>query len=368
MERTDAIEGPGLAPGLGGAGVPTAGKAVFVSVIMPIRNEARFIQRSLGALLQQDYPSGRMEILVSDGLSTDGTREIVRDLQRGQPHLRLLDNPGRIVATGMNQAIREARGEVIVRVDGHTVVAADYVSRCVAALRRSGADNAGGRMDPVGEGRFGKAIALATRSRFGVGGGRFHYSAREEWVDTVYMGAWPRATLDRVGLFDETMVRNQDDELNYRLLERGGRILLDPSIRSTYTVRSTPEGLWKQYFHYGFWKVRVLSMHPGQTRLRQCVPPLFVAGLLASLALSPLIGAARAGLAAICGAYLLACAWASLWIALPARSRCLVRLPLVFAILHLAYGSGFLIGLLSAARRTGRAAARRPEGRPGVGG
>ncbi len=251
MERTEVVAGPAATPVQGGVELSPVGTTVFVSVIMPIRNEARFIRRSLGALLGQDYPLGHMEILVADGHSTDGTRDIVRGLQQRHPQLKLLDNPGRIVATGMNEGIRRARGEVIVRVDGHTVVAPDYISCCVASIQRSGADNTGGRMDAVGEGRFGEAVVLATCSPFGVGGARFHYSQREEWVDTVYMGAWRRATFDRVGLFDETMVRNQDDELNYRLLERGGRILLDPSIRSTYTVRSAPGALWRQYFQYG---------------------------------------------------------------------------------------------------------------------
>src|SRR5262245_34169273 len=196
----------------------------LVTVIMPVRQEAGFIARSLGAVLAQEYPVERLEVLVADGGSTDGTREIVQAHQARHPNLRLVDNPGQIVPTGLNAALRHARGEVIVRVDGHTEIAPDYVLECVSALRRMGADNVGGRMNAIGEGPFGEAVALATSSPFGIGNARFHYSDREEWVDTVYMGAWPREVFARIGLFDEELVRDQDEEFNYRLLGLGGRI------------------------------------------------------------------------------------------------------------------------------------------------
>ncbi|MBN1318610.1 MAG: glycosyltransferase family 2 protein, partial [Anaerolineales bacterium] len=229
----------------------------IVTVMLPVRNESNFIERSLGAVLQNDYPANCVEIIVADGRSTDSTRQIVESLQSDHPNLILLDNPELIVPTALNRAIHASRGDVIVRVDGHTIIDPDYIRQCVAALERTGADNVGGRMTAVGATPFGRAVALATSTPFGVGGARFHYSDREEWVDTVYLGAWPRRVFDRIGCFDKEMVRNQDDEFNYRLRKAGGRILLSPGIRSVYYTRDSPSKLWRQYFQYGFWKVRV---------------------------------------------------------------------------------------------------------------
>ena len=225
---------------------------VPVSVIMPIRNEADFIARSLGAVLAQDYPRDQLEILIADGMSDDGTREAIAAIAAGHPQIRLeiVDNPGRIVPTGFNAAFERSRGAIIVKVDGHTRIEPDYVRQCVRALQRTGANNVGGRMAAAGETAFARAVALATSSRFGVGNAQFHYLEHEAWVNTVYMGAWPRRVFERIGLFDEEQVRNQDDEFNYRLREQGGKILLSPRIKSHYYNRSRPNSLWRQYFQY----------------------------------------------------------------------------------------------------------------------
>ncbi|HPO57840.1 MAG TPA: glycosyltransferase family 2 protein [Anaerolineaceae bacterium] len=252
----------------------------FVTVIMPIRNEEKYIAGSLEAVLNQDYPAGRMEVLVADGMSTDRTREIVQRMAQGDPRVRLLDNPGRIVPTGLNLALRQARGEIMVRVDGHCIIAPDYVSHCVRLLQEGRADGVGGPMETVGEDPLSQTIALAMSSAFGVGGSAFRtVKDRELEVETVPFPAYRMETIRRIGLFDEEQVRNQDDEYNYRLLKHGGRILLSPAIRSRYYSRSSLKKLWRQYFQYGFWKVRVLQKHPRQLRLRQFVPPVFVAGL-----------------------------------------------------------------------------------------
>ncbi len=159
-----------------------------VSVLMPLRNEAAFIERSLGAILIQDYPHSQIEVIIADGMSNDGTHELISQMKAtSDVDVAVYDNPERIVAKGLNIALSHAKGDVIIRVDGHTIVASDYVSRCVAALHRSGAGNVGGCMTAVGEGWMGKAIAVATSTPFGVGGARFHYSDREQLVDTVYM-------------------------------------------------------------------------------------------------------------------------------------------------------------------------------------
>jgi len=317
----------------------------LISVIMPVRNEAAFIRRSLGSVLAQDYPPNRFEVLVADGQSTDGTCDVVRSFMANRPNLRVVENPGRIVSAGFNAALREAKGEIIVRVDGHTEIAADYLSQCVAELQRTGAGNVGGRMIAVGTGPFGRAVAAVTGSPFGVGGSRFHYSELEEWVDTVYMGAWPCSVFDEVGLLDEELVRDQDDEFNYRLRAHGKRILLSPRIRSVYTTRSTPMSLWRQYFEYGYWKVRVTQMHPGQMRLRHFVPPAFVLALLVS---SGLAASGRAGwfLGALAAAYLVCSMVASLALSPKVGWTLMPAMPVAFAIIHVGYGAGFLYGLI----------------------
>jgi len=327
----------------------------FVTLILPVRNESVYIERVLLAILTQDYPADCMEILIADGMSTDGTRQIITELASHHPQyiIRILDNPNKIVPTGLNIALRQSHGEIIIRVDGHTVIAPDYIRQCVRALKQSGADNVGGKMNAIGENGFGKAVALATSSPFGVGGARFHYSEAEEWVDTVYMGAWPRSVFEKIGLFDEELVRDQDDEFNYRLLENGGKILLSPNIKSSYSVRSSPLALWRQYYQYGFWKVRVFQKHPRQMRLRQFVPPALVLALLPSLlaAFFSLWGVLAFGL--VIGAYLLANLSASIWTAAKRGWQSLPLLPIVFSILHVSYGLGFLIGLVRFVHRWG---------------
>jgi glucose-1-phosphate thymidylyltransferase len=319
----------------------------FVSVVLPVRNEAAFIKSSLGAVLSQDYPRNRMEVLIADGMSTDATREVIENLKRQHPDIsvEVLDNHSRVVAAGMNVALAQAKGEVIIRVDGHTVIAKDYVRECVSALQRWDADNVGGRMRAVSESPFGRAVAVATSSRFGVGGARFHYSDSEEWVDTVYLGAWPRDVFRRIRFFDEEMVRNQDDEFNYRLRANGGKILLSPRIISHYHNRTTLLSLWCQYFQYGYWKVRVMQKHPGQMQLRQFVPPLFVTVLIISLLTLPLLGVSGLIFGLVVASYLIAILGASLLAVGSTNGQSLTLLPVAFATLHLSYGLGFLVGL-----------------------
>jgi len=335
-----------------------------VTVIMPIRNEAAFIARSLGAVLAQDYPPGRMQVLVADGMSDDATRRIVGELAEAHPAhtVEVVDNPGGIVPTGFNAALSRARGQVVVRVDGHTIIAPDYVAQCVAALEGSGADTVGGRMDAQGQGRVGEAIALATSSPFGVGDSQFHYASGEHWVDSVYLGAWRREVFDRVGGFDPEMVRNQDDEFNYRLRAAGGRILLTDRIRSRYYSRASLRTLLRQYRQYGFWKVRVLQKHPRQMSLRQFVPPIFAAAVFGGAVLGPVSSRIRRLWLATLAAYGIAALSASVALARRAGWRHLPLLPAAFATMHLGYGGGFLAGLLRFAHRWGdRGAPYRPR-------
>lgn len=312
---------------------------------MPVRNEARSIERSLGAVIAQDYPRDRLEVLVVDGLSEDGTRELVEGLAERHPGVRLLQNPGRTQAAGLNLAIRAARGEIVVRIDGRTLVASDYVRQCVELLREGRAENVGGRMVPEGEGRIGRGIACALRSRFAAGDSKFHYAGGEHYVDTVYLGAFRREVLERIGLYDEAADVNEDYELNVRLRRVGGRILLSPRIRSTYLARPTLGALARQYFRYGRWKARTLRKHPGSLVWRQAVAPALVAALAAALALGLVWPPALLGFGAVAGAYLLACAAAT---ALSSRGAWSLA-PIVFAafvVIHLSWGAGLWSGLL----------------------
>jgi succinoglycan biosynthesis protein ExoA len=318
-----------------------------VSVIMPVRNEAAFIVRSLGAVLAQDYPPDRLEVIVADGQSTDGTREQVQALQGRHPNLHLIDNPGRIVPTGLNAALRVARGDIIIRVDGHCEIAPDYVRNCVAHLKAGQAECVGGPIETIGEGPTAQAIAIAMGSPFGVGNSAFRVGHnRDRYVDTVAFPAYTRALLEQTGPFDEELVRNQDDEHNYRLRAMGNRILLAPDVRARYYSRASLRSLCRQYFQYGFWKVRVLQKHPRQMQPRQFVPPAFVAALLTSALLAPFFHWSRWALALTGGAYLAANVTAAVYAAARHGWRHLPLLPLVFAALHLSYGLGFLAGLV----------------------
>lgn len=319
----------------------------FVSVIMPIRNEADFIERSLGAVLAQDYPHDRMEVLVADGMSEDDTQSLVaRIADQTDVSVTIVPNDRYIVPTGFNAALKDATGEIIVRVDGHTIIEADYIRNCVRLLLQRKADNVGGKMNAQASSEFGLAVAAATSSPFGVGGARFHYSDAEEYVDTVYMGAWRREIFDQIGLFDEELVRNQDDEFNYRLRSAGGRILLSPAIKSDYFGRSTPRGLWRQYYQYGLYKVRVLQKHPRQMQPRQFVPFAFVASLGVTIAGALFVRRLRYLAGAIVAVYAIANIAASISVAMSAGRSTLRYLPVVFTILHFSYGLGFARGLI----------------------
>lgn len=316
----------------------------FVSVIIPVRNEGARLERCLNSVFAQDYPSNRMEVLVVDGMSTDGTREIVQAYAARHPNVRILANPGRIVPVGMNIGIRAATGVYIIRVDGHTVLPPNYVTLCVRYLEQTGADNVGGTMRAVGDGYLAQAIAVATSSPFGVGNSPFHYSNKAQWVDTVYLGAFRRETLERVGLYDESLVRNQDYELNYRIRKAGGRIFYSPEIFAYYYGRDSLAALWRQYHQYGLWKARVIARHPSSAQPRHFAAPLFAAGLLGLGVLAPALPFAGSLLGLQLILYTLASVTFSTREGLRKGLRFLPVLPLVFLVLHLSWGLGFLRG------------------------
>ena len=314
---------------------------------MPVRNEGAYITRSLQAVLAQDYPQDRLEIIVADGMSSDTTRAIVELFRERHNNVRLIDNPGMIVPTGMNLAIENAQGEIIVRVDGHCEIAADYVRCCVAHLINGEVDGVGGPLETIGETFCARVIALAMSSPFGVGGSAFR-TVRDKTMltDTVAFPAYTRSVIQRAGPYDEELVRNQDDEYNYRLRKLGASILLASDIRSQYYSRGSLLSLWRQYFQYGYWKVRVMQKHPWQMKLRQFVPALFVFVLIASLLASFTFDLARWMFVLLFGSYVLANALATILTARRARARMLLLLPAAFSVLHFSYGLGFISGLI----------------------
>lgn len=312
---------------------------------MPVREEAGHIARSLAAVLDQDYPAGRMEVLVVDGMSRDGTRDVVRALAAGQNgsgvRVRLLDNPDRIVPTALNVGIEHAQGDIVVRVDGHTVVPADTVRLLVETLQESGADAAGGVARASGYGYVGEAIALAFRTPFGVGDARFRYSDRAQDVKTAYPIAWKREVFDRVGRFDERFPRVQDADFNWRLVQSGGSIRLDPRVRSEYFSRATLVSLWRQYVRTGAYKARLARKHSGLPSSVQYAPAALTACLAISVALLPvsrLVGALVPAL------YVAANLASSVWVASRHGWRYLPALPIVFGALHVGWGVGFWVG------------------------
>lgn len=346
-----------------GAGSPTR-----VTLLVAMRNEERFIERCLRSILDQDYPPELLETLVFDGRSTDRSRELAERLIEGRSGWLVADNPGIAQSHGWNLGIERAGGEVVGIVSAHAELAPDYVSRAVETLTRTGADLVGGPVHAQGLSYAGETIALATSSPFGVGNARAHYTSREEEVDTVFQGLCLREMYERIGVFDEEMVRNQDDELSYRLRASGGRIVCNPEIRSLYYNRTSLRSLARQYFHYGFWKVRVLQKLPRQMQARQFVPAAFVAGLVGTSGWALLAPHGTVALGLLAGTYAAANLAASVIAAKRNGIRYLPALPVAFATLHLSYGAGFLTGLpwwyLRRSRATAPALAEADTARP----
>jgi glycosyltransferase involved in cell wall biosynthesis len=352
----------------------------ILSVIVPCRNERDFIEAFCRSVAAQRVPSGwSLEVLIADGMSDDGTREVLAEVCAQDARFAMIDNPGRIVSCGLNRCIEQARGDFIVRLDVHTVYAEDYIAQCVATWQRTGADNVGGPWKAQGaEGPAGtvqRAIAAAFQSRLVAGGALSRDLAYEGEVDTVYLGAWPRETFARFGVFDEQLVRNQDDEHNLRIHKGGGRIWQSATIRSTYFPRASKMDVFRQYRQYGYWKPFVMTKHGQAAALRHLIPGLFV-GTLMVLLLTMAVGslaigslpfgtlrtvlmwmtlAGAAGLLGLSVLYGVAVYAISLRIAREQGRELLRHLPDVIAAYHFGYGLGSLRGWWDALVR------RRPD-------
>ena len=318
-----------------------------VSIIVPCYNEEKTIRHLLEAILGQTYPRESMELVISDGLSTDRTRAVIAAFQAEHPDLtvRVTDNTARTIPSGLNQAIRESRGEIIVRLDAHSMPIPEYVERCVAAHESGKGDNIGG----VWEIRAGadtwaaKSISFAAAHPLGVGDAMYRLNAKAGAVDTVPFGSFRRSLIEKIGAFDETLLSNEVYEFNTRVRESGGVVWLDPSIRSVYFSRSTFGKLAAQYWRYGFWKFKMLQRYPHTLRWRQALPPVFVLSLFALIVLSLPLPFARFLLAAQALGYFFVLGLAGLKLSLEKKTGFLLfGLPLAITVMHLSWGAGFL--------------------------
>lgn len=321
--------------------------APLVSIIVPCYNEEATIGLLLQSILRQTYPQSALEVIIADGLSTDKTRSQIAAFQSDHSELavRIVDNPKRIIPSALNAALKAANGEIIVRLDGHSMPDASYIKCCVEALEKSMGDNVGGvwEIRPGGPGWQARAIAAAASHPLGVGDALYRFTNQAGAVDTVPFGAYKKALIQAIGPYDETLLINEDYEFNVRVRQHGGRVWLDPAIRSVYFARSSLTALARQYWHYGFWKSKMLRRYPSTLRWRQALPPAFVISLLALLLLSPWLSLARWFLLAETLIYLVTLFLAGLQIAIQHKDISnLLGAPLAVATMHLAWGSGFL--------------------------
>ncbi len=320
-----------------------------VSIVIPCRNEQKFIGECLDSIIANDYPKDWLEVLVVDGMSEDGTREILQDYANRHTFITLLDNPNKVTPAALNIGISNAKSQIIMRMDAHAVYPVNYISGLINWLTKGGADNVGGvcRTLPSDETPMANAIATALSHPFGVGNAYFRIGVKEpRWVDTVPFGCYRREVFDRIGLFDEELVRNQDDEFNLRLLKGGGRILLAPDIVSYYYARDSLRKLWQMYYQYGYFKPLVVRKVGGILTIRQVIPAMFVLGLLTSGSLAFWTAYGGWILYALISAYIVADLGASISVGFQRGIRCALIIPVVFPVLHLSHGLGFLKGVL----------------------
>ena len=330
-----------------------------VSVVVPVRDEAAHLERTVASVLAQDYPLP-FDVCLAVGPSRDGTEDVAAAIAARDRRVRVVPNSSGRTPAALNTAIAATDGEVVVRVDAHAELPAGYIRRAVETMRTTGAVNVGGVQLAVGETDLERAVAAAMSSWFGTGGSRFHVGGDAGPVDTVYLGVFDRRAGDAAGWFDESLTRNQDYELNIRLRDGGGVVWFDPGLAVRYRPRSSLSGLARQYFQYGRWKAEVLARRPDSVRVRQIVPAATPLVLLASLVAAP-----RRPLALVVPAgYLAAVGGVSAAIARRAgvRTADLVR---VFPTLQMSWGAGFARGAAAAvADRVGRLRARAAD-RPG---
>jgi succinoglycan biosynthesis protein ExoA len=321
-----------------------------VTLVVAMRNEEASIRACLESIERQQYAAGDLEVFVVDGDSSDRSREVARAIVSRHSTWSLLHNPRRIQAVAWNMGIERASGDVVGIVSGHAELAEDYVGVAVETLRRTGAAMVGGPVTALAEGPVAVAIGAAISSRFGVGGARHHYVTTESETDTVFMALAP-GQIYRAFRFDEQMVRNQDDELSYRVIDAGHTIICNPAIRSRYLVRSSIGSLARQYWAYGFWKVRVLAKHPRRAKPRHLLPSLAVGGFAVMSPLAIRSTRARLLLASVLVPYAVVDGVLAIRHGRRQGARSGVALAIAFPTMHASYGTGFAAGLWDALRK-----------------
>ncbi len=319
----------------------------FISVVIPVYNEEKYLDACMETLLQQDYPKELMTWFFVDGMSTDRTREMLLAYQQQYPELiRVLDNPNKTVPFAMNIGIRESTGPYMIRLDAHAEYAEDYFSKCVEVLEETGADNVGGVMETKSRTPIGRTIAKMLSSKFGVGDAQFRTGGEDGYVDTVPFGAFRREIFEKIGLYDERLTRNQDSELNYRIIKNGGKIYLSHKIKLAYYCRDSVKGIAKMAALNGKWNIITNKLCPGSMRLRHFIPFMFVLSLVGLPLLSLLLPVFWALFGLEMAAYL------ALDILFSAKAAAnlkeFLQLLYLFPCFHICYGWGSVKGIIAA--------------------
>jgi succinoglycan biosynthesis protein ExoA len=318
-----------------------------VSILIPCRNEAKHIEHCLTNIYGFTPPPGGFEVIVIDGMSNDGTRDILPQLKDQFPELVIIDNPDKIVSKAMNFGIQNAKGEYIVRADARCIHPKSYLCDLIELSERTGADNVGGVLVPEFGNRYTQnAIALAYKSRIAMGGALRDRGDFIGETDTVYGGCFKRKRLLEVGMYDESMVRNQDDELSFRLREMGGKIIQDGRIKIQYYPRNSFWHLFKQFMQYGYWKVSVIKKHPQQASLRHFLPAILVVGFMLLIVVAPIDYYALNGLIIYSISYFLPVSLESFKLAYRSELKCWPGVFIAIILIHFGFGIGFVVNLI----------------------
>lgn len=322
----------------------------FITILVPCRNEVRYIEGCLRSILAATYDKDLLEVLVIDGLSDDGTREEVERIAAKHPSVRMVDNPKRTTPAALNVGIQQAKGDVLIRMDAHATYPSDYISKLVDWQCKTGADNVGGIRLAVAADRspMATAIACGVSHPFGVGTSNYQVGlSAPKWVDTVWGGCFKKELFKAIGLFDEQFIRNQDDEFNHRLIARGGRVLLVPDVHAFYVARNSLSKLWRMYYQYGHFKPLTAHKLGRIMTGRQLVPAAMVIGGVLSLVLSISFPKSILLFLGLAGTYLTANLVLGFQIGIKKGWLCGLWMPVVFPTIHLSYGIGFLQGALN---------------------
>lgn len=325
---------------------------IKVSVVIPVRNEEKYINACIESVLSQDYCSENLEVIIVDGDSSDSTSEIVKSYMRKYEFIRLLKNPKKFVQHALNIGMKSATGEYIVRLDAHSKYANNYITKCIQYLEKTGVTNVGGPMrasyktDENGK-IIGvqNVIAAAYYSKFALGGGKNHEENYEGLTDTVFLGAFRKKDIEKLNYYDDRLIRNEDDDLCFRMIENGMKIYITPEIKSEYYPRNNYKDLFKQYFEYGLWKVAVIKKHKKPARISHLIPIMFVIFLVLFSILSFFSKTILAFFLSVLGIYLLLDVYFSFKNEKIKKISDNLRLVAIHFILHVSYGLGFFVGI-----------------------